>query len=81
MMSTDGYYIIFKVIPINKCPSDILQLTDQFRYQFVREVIMDILRTKEIITCDRRDSQGNEKKMQFLFLLFVAITFLTKIKI
>ena len=31
--------------------------------------------------CDPRDSQGDEKKMQFLFLLLFALTFLSEMKI
>ena len=43
--------------------------------QFVGEVMTDKLKHKKNDpTCDPWDSQGNEK-MQFLFLLLLALTF------
>ena len=52
----------------------IFQLTNRYRYQFVREVMTNILSTKEIINrvLNPWDSRGNEQ-MQFLFLLFPAL--------
>ena len=51
-------------------PSEIFQLNNRLRYQFVGEVMTDILSTKmHDQTCDPWDSQGNEKRMQFAFPL------------
>ena len=41
--------------------SEIFQLTNRYRYQFVGEAMTDILSTKNNQTCDPWASQGNEK--------------------
>ena len=52
--------------------ADKFQSTNRYRYQFVGEVITDILSTKEIT---ERATRGGNEKMQFLFLLLLALTF------
>ena len=71
---------IFKVIPIIKCSrtvllitSEIVQLTHQYRYQFVGEVITDLWSIKEMIQCTTLGTPKGMKKI--LFLLLFALTF------
>ena len=60
--------------------SEIFQLTHRYWYQFVGGSYDGYVKHKRNNPmCDPWDSQGNEK-MQFLFLLLLALTFLSEMR-
>ena len=55
--------------------SEIFQPINRHRYQFVGEVMMVISSTKEIIKMATFEILKGTKKMQFLSLLFLELTY------
>ena len=61
--------------------SDVFQPTNRYRYQFVEQLITDILSTKEIIKLATLGIPKGMKKCNFVFLLLLALTVSSKMKV